>query len=806
MWDIYPSKGESMMFERLLAKSTNSVTCTSATFTGHIWAVYKSAKIILAEIGDRIFQQLGLEEKDRKRFERTVELAAYLHDWGKANQHFQEMVYRNSDFGSDPKWVQLIQKTQKAWRSHGQRQMIRHEVLSGILALQVPEFREWLSQMPDADLIVAVWAAMGHHLKLDANKIDDLPNGTGESLKVFTSHEDFELVTKKMGVKYLGLPDSVPTVPTRDWSRVDLETAIKRLTDEFGDLSERDAYEQRFVAAVKVIVIAADLAGSALTEQGEDIKTWIPKMLELVLEPEDLHNILQEKLGDKKLRGFQEEIANTPHRVTLVKAGCSTGKTIIAYAWAQKRATGNSNQFARKLFFCYPTTGTATQGFIDYANGSKTESALMHSRSDLDRELLFSGEQDDSESIDARLSALQAWTKKIVVCTVDTVLGLMQNNRRPLYAFPALVQAAFVFDEVHAYDDRLFGALLRFLKTFRGAPILLMSASFSEEQKEAIRKVIVEDLKEEINILDEGYKPLEEIKRYQFDYRPEIDSKTENLQPIFETVIQTLERGEKVLWVTNSVQSCIDIYRKAKEYIAKLDNSNINHLIYHSRFRYKDRVKKHEKVIKAFEGKDPCFAITTQVCEMSLDLSADLLVTAMAPAAALIQRLGRLNRKSDEYAPEQFRVKQIRTAIFYAWDGMPYTNEEMRTGIRLVEALRDYEAISQEDLANIAKEIALPIPQGEISSAWLEFDWETYPVPLREGGGTMTVLLEDDMAAIKEASQVNKKSFMQEAQAWSIPIRLMKGWETWKRCKFYLRAPNDAIEYSEEVGAEPCKH
>lgn len=793
-----------MMFERLLAKSADSVACTSATFTGHIWAVYKSAKIILAEIGDRIFQQLALDAKDRQRFERTVELAAYLHDWGKANQHFQEMVYRNSNSDILPSSERV--RVQKAWRSHGQRQMIRHEVLSGILALQVPEFREWLSQMPNADLTVAVWAAMGHHLKLDANKIEDLPNGTGSTLKVFTSHEDFELVTKKMGVKYLGLPESVPSVPTHEWKRDELEEAIKKLTNEFGNLSKRDESEQRFIAAVKATVIAADLAGSALSEQGEKIKDWIPKMLELVLNSEDLQNVLQEKLGNKKLRHFQEDIANTQHRVTLVKAGCGTGKTIAAYAWAQKWATRNSNQPARKLFFCYPTTGTATQGFIDYANGSKTESALMHSRSELDRELLFSGEQDDSESIDARLSALQAWTKKIVVCTVDTVLGLMQNNRRPLYAFPALVQAAFVFDEVHAYDDRLFGALLKFLKTFRGAPILLMSASFSEEQKAAIRKIIEEDLKEEINILDEGYKPLEEIKRYKFDYRPEIDSKIENLQPIFEAVAQALERGEKVLWVTNSVQTCIDIYRKAKEYIAKLDNPNIKHLIYHSRFRYKDRVKKHEQVINAFADNEPCLAVTTQVCEMSLDLSADLLVSAMSPAAALIQRLGRLNRKLEEYAPEKFRVKQIRTAIFYAWDGMPYTNEEMRTGIRLIEALKDYEAINQEDLANIAKEIALPVSQEDIASAWLESGWETYPVPLREGGGTMTVILDNDMAAIKEAAQINRKSFMQEAQAWSIPIRLMKGWETWKRCKFYLRAPNDAIQYSEEVGAEPCKH
>jgi CRISPR-associated endonuclease/helicase Cas3 len=42
----------------------------------------------------------------------------------------------------------------------------------------------------------------------------------------------------------------------------------------------------------------------------------------------------------------------------------------------------------------------------------------MHSRADLDREILFSGDED--EGIEERLSALTAWRQKLIVCTVDT--------------------------------------------------------------------------------------------------------------------------------------------------------------------------------------------------------------------------------------------------------------------------------------------------------------------------------------------------------------------------------------------------
>ncbi|MBW4635471.1 MAG: CRISPR-associated helicase Cas3' [Iphinoe sp. HA4291-MV1] len=806
------------MFKVLLAKSLSQQEKEedrargAAKYTGHISFVMQAADVLVDKLGLSILQQLGIEHIDLGYFATTVRLGAYLHDWGKANQHFQEMVYLKTldPKSPDPKLRDYRKQILALSKKHSDKQMLRHEVISGILALQVPSFRKWLEQCPNSNLMIAVWAAMGHHLKIGINKnnqpaefIAEIPSSTGDNLKIYTHHSDFQAVLK-MGHQVLGLPESLPEAPQEIWSKSQLQEALINLRDEFIQFeSQLDWEQQKFIAAVKATVIAADLAGSALPLAEEDFKVWIEQVLTLQLSKEEVQKLVNQRLQGKKLRRFQKQIAQSARRVTLVVAGCGTGKTISAYAWGEKWAVG------RRLFFSYPTTGTASQGYIDYADGTEIETALMHSRADLDRELLFSGDSDDAESIDARLMAFQAWRKKLIVCTVDSVLGLIQNNRKPLYSWAAIAQSAFVFDEVHAYDARLFGALLKFIKAFRGAPILLMSASFTPEQLRAIRQVLAEQ-GEELDEPIEGPKELEELKRYEIKYIPEV-ADLDELKEIWQPAIEALRNKQKVLWVTNSVPTCIEIYRTAKIKLAEqLPELSIEPLIYHSRYRYKDRLKKHKAVIEAFNKDEPVLAITTQVCEMSLDLSADLLISAMAPAASLIQRLGRLNRRMTR------QEEGTRLAIIYPWDNKrPYDTAELSTGEQLIQEFSGKTGISQRDLAEVAARLHSEKVE-QVKSSWLEENWCNRPDFLREGGYTITVLLgEDEEKAIWDIAEQRRqellkqgkneslmKLFKQEAQAWSVPIQIEPDYREWQRRGFYPITPKGRIRYSKEVGAE----
>ncbi|GAB4147259.1 MAG: hypothetical protein Fur0046_25450 [Cyanobacteria bacterium J069] len=648
-------------------------------------------------------------------------------------------------------------------------QLIRHEIASMLLAW---EFREWLQQCPDADFMVALAAAGGHHLKLggkqgkDTSELGEVREGTGDTcLYWYIRHPYFRKLIR-YGVRTLGLPNQIqlPRAILERWEVGEIKRDKRQaVLDAFADWEP----DLALLAVMKALLIAGDSIGSASAQVPLDIHQWIGAELSKTLTITDLQNVIDARRGNHPLRQFQIDLKEKSTRVTMARAGCGTGKTLGAYNWAQKHAIG------RKLFFCYPTTGTSTEGFLDYVQ-DEVESVLLHSRSEVDLELARTGEEVDNgdetvNETDQKLDSFKAWGAKMSICTVDTVLGLLQCNRRPMYCFPAIANAAFVFDEVHCYDDALFGALLRFLKVVK-APILLMSASFLPTQVEAIRSAVGEPVE-----IIHGPKDLEEKPRYRFH---EVD------KPDWRRVQQELANGGKVLWVCNQVNTAIAVYEHAK-------SLGLNALLYHSRFRYGDRVKHHRAVVDGFKpDAPPVLAVATQVAEMSLDLSATLLVTQIADPAGLIQRLGRLNRRYCGHALD---------AMFYPEDpkmiGFPYSQDELDAGWALVRSFSG--EVNQAQLATWLEQLQVQ-SQPKDHFVLLDGKWRTYPAALREAGYTVTALLEQDQATVSTLKSSDLPRYTVP-----LPTEDIKGWQRHK--KGYLIAPAEQWGYSSELGAFALK-
>jgi CRISPR-associated endonuclease/helicase Cas3 len=468
-----------------------------------------------------------------------------------------------------------------------------------------------------------------------------------------------------------------------------------------------------------------------------------------------------------------------------------------AHKWCQRFTKKGRTNF--RLFFCLPTTGTTTEHFKDYALESGIDTSLCHARASVDLRAIAEtaaqeeANEDEHDTAAAARIALQAerdkieslalWSTPLIVATADTVLGLMSNARRAVYSLPAIMCSAIVFDEIHAFDDQLFGHLLVFLKNLPHLPVLLMTASLPTERRHAIAQV-----RPDLFVVH-GPEEFETLRRYLVN-----DSATD--EEIWNAVDACITAHGKVLWVRNRVEWANQTFAECRKRYPDLYVD-----LYHSRFRYKDRSLRHRRVIDSFKtpGKG-ALLVATQVAEMSLDLSADLLITDLAPIPSLIQRLGRLNRHSVPERPQPPKPAFVRPLPQgQAHVELPYEKVELDKAQRwLRELVERGQALHQRDLADAFTACGDPkeydLTTAEECAVFFSGLWRTRPGPTRGDGYTVSVLLEADIYACAELDAHGEptRDWIRQHEV-AIPFKeaVLK----WQRVSMVRVAPGDAVAY-----------
>jgi len=183
-------------------------------------------------------------------------------------------------------------------------------------------------------------------------------------------------------------------------------------------------------------------------------------------------------------------------------------------------------------------------------------------------------------------------------------------------------------------------------------------------------------------------------------------------------------------------------------------------------------------------------AVTTQVAEMSLDLDADLLVTELAPVPALIQRLGRLNRRVSE---ENHGTPRLALVIPPEKE-LPYEADDLATAEAWIDRLANVREASQRDLADhfLALSDERP-PRLKLETEWLDSGWCAWPGKIRDAGFSVNVILPKDADACRRSGQEIIKR--------SLPMPYHSRMEAWPMLRGAFIAPPDAIQYDDRKGA-----
>ncbi len=280
------------------------------------------------------------------------------------------------------------------------------------------------------------------------------------------------------------------------------------------------------------------------------------------------------------------------------------------------------------MIFLYPTRATATEGFKDYVSWApEADAKLMHGTAGYDLDGMFPAEDSRKEKrfseTDSRLFAIQHWSKRVFSATVDQFFAFMSYGYGPMCLLPLLADSVIVVDEVHSFDRAMFSTLLGFLKTF-DVPVLCMTATLQHGRKKQILPVM-----KKVYGAEDRPGRLEQIAKAP-RYRLSRVDESEIEERIRDAVVNGKSR---VLWVVNQVS-------RAQETYTKLTGLGVPVICYHSRFTLDHRVKRHRETVDVDQGRPirPRLRSLTQVCEMSLDIDADLLVTEECPIPSLIQQ------------------------------------------------------------------------------------------------------------------------------------------------------------------------
>lgn len=382
---------------------------------------------------------------------------------------------------------------------------------------------------------------------------------------------------------------------------------------------------------------------------------------------------------------YQEEILERSPKFCLLFAPCGRGKTEAALLWAFevcKRYKRN------KIIFAMPTQITSNamhERFCKLFGEGKTREekirsgmkyvGLYHGKSFLTHGERLKEEKgaNEDELTEEYLEEVKGenfkgniFFKPITITTIDhLILSFVHGFNQADFTLGNLQNAVVIFDEVHYYERLTLEHLITLFGILKemGIPNLLMSATLPD--------FFVKKAKE---INPEYFGPIEDkeglnFKPFRIEVRDSFLISKDKINGTFlDEVVENYKAGLlNQFIILNTVKRSQEVYVEIKKALTE-QFINPNIFLLHSEFIWEDRRKKEKLLTRKLrvEKERPLIFVSTQVMELSLDISCDRMYTELAPADALAQRGGRLNRGASEpngavmkvFMPEEFFIEE----------------------------------------------------------------------------------------------------------------------------------------------------
>ena len=230
-----------------------------------------------------------------------------------------------------------------------------------------------------------------------------------------------------------------------------------------------------------------------------------------------------------------------------------------------------------------------------------------------------------------------------------------------------------ILDEIHTYSSEIQAIVLKIIEILKavGCRIHVGTATMPT--------VLYNKILELLGGKDEVYE-VSLPNNILATFNRHIIHKVADFECCGDIVKQAVAENKKTLIVCNQVKRSQMLYNEIGEKYPEVDR-----MLIHSRFKRCDRARLETSLKADFNtSKNACIVVSTQVVEVSLDISFDVMITECAPIDAMIQRFGRINRKRTNETIGKYKDIYVIQPPEDKNDALPYDLEVLQNSYNVL--------------------------------------------------------------------------------------------------------------------------
>lgn len=419
----------------------------------------------------------------------------------------------------------------------------------------------------------------------------------------------------------------------------------------------------------------------------------------------------------KGLFNFQQAVFDTLKngQNVILQAPTGAGKTQAALApFLYFLAENRPENFPRKCIYSVPMRVLANQFIAKYQEDVASYQRKRRIQPEPQVSIQTGENPDDPHFEDT-----------LIFATIDQTLSSFLNipygvsGRFANLNAGAVMGSYLVFDEFHLFGPGTsLPTTLAMLKMLNGiTPFILMTATFSQ--------TMLNELAQELDAV------VIPPKDAGADYFQDVPAQQAQRTRVFGWIPEPLtaervlmELGHKTICICNTVDRARDLADTLRK---KSELTNYQITLIHSQFFPHDRKEIEEQIRTDFRNADgkeqPQLLVATQVIEVGLDISCDVLHTELAPANSLLQRAGRCARREGEHG-RVYVYEPPDASPYYFPPKDPESSRESKIEMERNKILLDNIRAALASGEFTAKHMDFALEQKLIDAVHTEVDWQ----------------------------------------------------------------------------------